>query len=163
MGAVLGSVAFLILAPGTVAGVVPFWLTAWRVRGRPPGGAFGQGLGALLIGAGLVVLLDSFGRFALQGRGTPAPVLPTRSLVVTGFYRYVRNPMYLAVLSLVLGQSLLLGSLRLLLYAAALAIAFDTFVRIYEEPTERSRRGGEYARYCAAVRRWRPRLRPWTG
>ena len=163
VGAVLGSLAFLILAPGTVAGVVPYWITAWQVRGRPPGGAFAQGLGALLIGAGLVVLLDSFVRFALQGRGTPAPVLPTRSLVVTGFYRYVRNPMYLAVLSLVLGQSLLLGSLRLLLYAAALAIGFDTFVRLYEEPTERSRRGGEYAAYCAAVRRWRPRLRPWTG
>jgi len=126
MGAVLGSLAFLILAPGTVAGVIPYWITAWRVRGRPPGGVFAQGLGALLIGAGLVVLLDSFVRFALQGRGTPAPVLPTRSLVVTGFYRYVRNPMYVAVLSLVLGQSLLLGSLRLLLYAAALAIGFDT-------------------------------------
>ena len=159
--AIIGSLAFLVLAPGTVAGLVPYWITGWHLQGRPPGGAIAQLLGALLVGGGLVVLLDSFARFALQGWGTPAPVLPTRTLVVTGFYRFVRNPMYVAVLSLVLGQSLLLGSLELLIYAAVLAIGFDTFVRVYEEPRERSRHREEYARYSAAVRRWRPRLRPW--
>jgi protein-S-isoprenylcysteine O-methyltransferase Ste14 len=74
-------------------------------------------LGGALILVGAAVLLDSFARFALQGRGTPAPIYPTATLVVSGAYRYVRNPMYLAVMALIAGQGLLIGSLPLLIYA----------------------------------------------
>jgi protein-S-isoprenylcysteine O-methyltransferase Ste14 len=81
-------------------------------------------------------------------------------LVVTGLYRHVRNPMYLAVLAIVIGQALLLGSAGTLVYAAGLALGFHLFVVLYEEPTLRARFGDQYAAYCRQVPRWRPRLRP---
>jgi protein-S-isoprenylcysteine O-methyltransferase Ste14 len=132
---------------------------------QPPffGFAAFRALGVLLIALGAPVLLDSFARFALQGKGTPAPVAPPRHLVVTGLYRFVRNPMYLAVFSLVLGQGLLLASTRLLGYAALVWLAFHLFVRIYEEPTLRRQFGDEYVCFSAHVRRWLPRLSPWNG
>ena len=92
-------------------------------------------LGGALILLGAVILLDSFARFALQGRGTPAPIYPTATLVVSGAYRYVRNPMYLAVMALIAGQGLLIGSLPLLIYALAFGIVTHLFVLAYEEPT----------------------------
>ena len=114
-----------------------------------------------MIAAGLPVLLDSFTRFALQGLGTPAPILPTRHLVVTGLYQYVRNPMYVAVVALILGQGLFFGSLGVLQYGIAVWAGFYLFVLIYEEPTLRSSYGLEYEDFCANVPRWIPRLRPW--
>lgn len=111
--------------------------------------------------AGLPVLLDSFARFALQGLGTPAPVFPTRHLVVSGLFRYVRNPMYVAVASLILGQGLFFGSVRVLEYGIAVWVAFHLFVLIYEELTLRRTYGSEYEEFCANVPRWIPRLRPW--
>src|SRR5690242_5939618 len=95
--AVLGSAAFLVLAPGTIAGLIPWWITGWRGPVAPLPLAL---LGALLIASGAWLLLECFGRFALQGRGTPAPIAPPERLVVTGPYRRVRNPMYVAVTSL---------------------------------------------------------------
>jgi protein-S-isoprenylcysteine O-methyltransferase Ste14 len=115
----------------------------------------------LLIAAGLPVLLDSFARFALQGLGTPAPVFPTRHLVVTGLYRYVRNPMYVAVVSLIVGQGLLLGNLRVLGYGLVVWLACHAFVRLYEEPMLRSTFGAEYDAFRTNVPRWIPRLHPW--
>ena len=111
--------------------------------------------------AGLPVLLDSFARFAIQGLGTPAPIFPTRRLVVSGLYRYVRNPMYVAVVSLILGQGLFFGDLRVLEYGIAIWAAFHLFVLVYEEPTLRNTYGSEYDVFCANVHRWIPRLRPW--
>src|SRR5215467_13616959 len=108
--AILGSAIFLVIAPGIVAGYVPWRICRWH-RGGPLLGLFlFRFLGLLLIVAGLPILLDSFARFALQGLGTPAPVFPTRHLVVSGLFRYVRNPMYVAVVAVILGQSLLLGN-----------------------------------------------------
>lgn len=157
------SVLFLVLAPGSVAGLIPFALTGWRV-GRPfldlP---IGRAAGALLVGLGLASLLESFARFALRGLGTPAPVAPPTQLVVSGQYRYVRNPMYVAVLAIVLGQSLLLGSAVLLLYAGALWFIFHTWVVVYEERTLATRFGLSFQAYRAQVRRWWPRARPWRG
>ncbi len=161
-GAVLGSLLFLVVAPGTVTLYVPWALTRWRFEPPVFDGAASRGLGALLVAAGLPVLLDAFARFALQGRGTPAPILPTERLVVTGFYRRVRNPMYVAVTALIVGQALLLGSRRVLIYGLVVWVLFHAFVLLYEEPAGRRRFGAEYARYCAAVPRWVPRLRPWT-
>jgi protein-S-isoprenylcysteine O-methyltransferase Ste14 len=156
---VLGSAIFLVIAPGFIAGLVPRWIyrsaepATWLVPVR----AFG----ALLIAAGAGVLLECFGRFALKGLGTPAPIFPTRHLVVTGLYRYVRNPMYVAVLSLIFGQGLLLGIPAILEYGAFIWLAFHLFVLAYEEPTLLSAYGEEYACFCANVPRWIPRLSPW--
>jgi len=120
-------------------------------------------VGVFLIALGVVVLLDSYLRFVRQGIGTPAPVFPTRHLVVSGLYRNVRNPIYLAVASVILGQGLVLGSLALVVYSAVFWLACHAFVLIYEEPTLRRTFGTEYADYCANVPRWLPRLRRWTG
>jgi protein-S-isoprenylcysteine O-methyltransferase Ste14 len=163
IGPIVGTIVFFCLAPGTFAFWVPWWITRWRMG--PP--LFGwwvlRPVGAVLALVGLIGLAESFSRFALHGRGTPAPVMPPKRLVVTGLYRYVRNPMYLAVLSIVVGQALLLGSRRLLVYAAVAWVVVHLFVLLYEEPVLRASFGAEYVAYTAAVRRWWPRRRPWRG
>ena len=159
--AILGSAVFLVIAPGSVAVLFPYWIDRWHILPPLLGFIAFRALGALLICAGLPLLLDSFARFAIQGFGTPAPIAPPRHLVVTGLYRYVRNPMYVAVASLVFGQGLLFGNLRVLQYGLAVAVGFHLFVLIYEEPTLRSKFGNEYDVYCKNVRRWWPRVKPW--
>jgi protein-S-isoprenylcysteine O-methyltransferase Ste14 len=157
----VASLVFLALVPGTVVGLVPYWLTRWRVE-EPFLGVTGvRALGALMVLAGLASLLDSFARFVFVGRGTPAPVAPPTRLVVSGQYRHVRNPMYVAVLALVAGQGLVLGSGVLLAYAALLWLFFHLFVVLYEEPHLASRFGESYREYCRNVTRWCPRVRPW--
>jgi protein-S-isoprenylcysteine O-methyltransferase Ste14 len=101
--------------------------------------------------------------FALRGGGTPAPVDPPRELVVAGAYRYLRNPMYAGVISMLAGEAALYRAAVLLGYAGALLFAFHWFVVGYEEPTLRKRFGEAHGRYCASVPRWVPRLRPWKG
>ncbi len=157
--AAIGSAVFLLLAPGLVAGVVPWWISRWRPG--PYATPLARVAGALLLLGGLAVLLDAFARFARLGHGTPSPTHPPERLVVSGLYRRTRNPMYLAVLALVLGQALFLGRLDLLVYAAGGALAMHAFVRLYEEPTLERRHGDEYRRYRAAVPRWWVRLRAW--
>jgi protein-S-isoprenylcysteine O-methyltransferase Ste14 len=156
--AALGSLLFLVVAPGAAAGLIP-WLLTDYVSGDPV--LVLQVLGGALILAGAPVLLDSFARFALQGLGTPAPVAPTEGLVVTGLYRHVRNPMYVAVTALIAGQALLLGRYGLLIYAAAFLGIVATFVRLYEEPVLEADYGEEYLDYKRNVPGWWPRLRPW--
>jgi protein-S-isoprenylcysteine O-methyltransferase Ste14 len=160
-GSVVGTVLFLLLAPGTVAGLLPWWISGWKFEPPLLGIAWTRWLGVALIAAGAPALLDSFARFALQGRGTPAPVLPTSRLVVTGLYRHVRNPMYLGVVTVVLGQGLLIGSARVLGYGVWLWLIFHLFVLGYEEPTLERSFGTEYDRFCRNVPRWIPRIRPW--
>jgi protein-S-isoprenylcysteine O-methyltransferase Ste14 len=116
--------------------------------------------GALLVAMGLIGLLNSFVRFALQGLGTPAPVFPTRHLVVAGLYRYVRNPMYIAVVMSILGQALIFGNTGLLEYGGIVWLLFHLFVLLYEEPALRATFGAEYDSFCAEVPRWIPRLTP---
>ena len=159
--AILGSAIFLVIAPGIVAGYVPWRICRWHLAAPLLGSSSLRLVGVLLITAGASVLLDSFVRFALQGLGTPAPIFPTRHLVVSGLYRYVRNPMYVAVVSLILGQGLFFGSVRVLEYGIAVWVGFYLFVLIYEEPTLRKSYGPEYEEFCASVPRWIPNLRPW--
>jgi protein-S-isoprenylcysteine O-methyltransferase Ste14 len=154
--AAVGTTVFLVLAPGVVAGVIPWWLTGWESDDL---WAPLRVLGAALIVAGTAVLLHAFARFVVEGLGTPAPVAPTERLVIGGLYRYVRNPMYLAVGATIVGQSLLLGRLGLLAYAVAFGAAVFTFVRLYEEPTLAQRYGEEYEAYRRAVPGWWPRRR----
>jgi len=157
--AVLESALFLVLAPGTVVGLVPWWISRWRVEPPLAGFAPVRLLGALLVAA----LLDSTARFALQGLGTPAPVLPTRHLVVTGLYRHVRNPMYVAVVSAIVGQGLILGNLRVLGYGALAWLVCHLFVLVYEEPVLRATFGADYEAFRATVPRWLPRPGSWEG
>jgi protein-S-isoprenylcysteine O-methyltransferase Ste14 len=156
-GAAIGSLAFLVIAPGFVAGVVPWWISRWEMEAAvmlPVRVA-----GIVLIALGIAGLLDSFARFALQGLGTPAPVAPTEHLVISGLYRNVRNPMYCAVTATILGQGLLFGNWNVLEYGAAVWLLFHLFVVIYEEPVLRRKYGSEYNEFCREVPRWIPRIR----
>ena len=157
--AALGSLAFLVLAPGVIAGLIPWLITDWRPLPPVDGAGALRWTGLILIAAGLAVVLEAFARFAWEGLGTPAPIAPTRTLVVGGFYRFVRNPMYMAVTALIFGQALLFASWGVALYGVVIAGAFITFVRLYEEPTLRRTYGEEYAAYCVATPRWIPRFR----
>src|SRR4051812_29056603 len=157
----VGTIVFLFVAPGIVAGLIPWAITGWRV---PDWGGWIWPVAivaALLILGGVVVLLDAFVRFA-RADGTPAPPAPTAHLVVVGPYRHVRNPMYLAVLAIILGQALLFGSWGTVFYAGMVLAAVVLFALGYEEPTLESEYGDEYRTYRRHVRGWAPRVRPWT-
>jgi protein-S-isoprenylcysteine O-methyltransferase Ste14 len=158
--AVVGTVVFAVVVPGTAIGLVPWLLTGWQLAPPFLGNAASRALGIGLILVAAPIFLDFLARFALEGRGTPAPIAPTERLVVGGPFRYVRNPGYVCVVAIVVGQALLFGSAALLAYAALLAAGFHLFVLLYEEPTLRRSFGAEYEDYCRRVPRWIPRLRP---
>ena len=159
--AILGSALFFVVAPMMVAGLVPWLVTHWEFQAPFASVELTRVAGIALIILGLPGLLDSFARFAVQGIGTPAPIAPTENLVVTGLYRHVRNPMYVAVVAIVLGQAALFGNGHLLWYGAVLWLAFHIFVVDYEEPTLRQTYGAQYENYRGHVPRWIPRLTPW--
>jgi protein-S-isoprenylcysteine O-methyltransferase Ste14 len=159
--AILGSALFFVVAPMMIAGLVPWMVTHWEFQAPFGGVEVTRVAGIALIVLGLPGLLDSFARFAVQGIGTPAPIAPTENLVVTGLYRYVRNPIYVAVVAIVLGQAALFGNAPLLWYGVFLWLAFHMFVLAYEEPTLRETFGAEYEDYRGHVPRWLPRLTPW--
>jgi protein-S-isoprenylcysteine O-methyltransferase Ste14 len=158
--AVIGTVLWFVLAPGVAAVLVPWWLTRWRVEDPTPYWAPLRLLGIVLVIAGTAVLVHAFARFALEGLGTPAPVAPPQHLVVGGLYRYVRNPMYLAAIAILVGQALIFGQPVLLAYALIAVVAVVAFVHWYEEPTLRRKFGEQYEVYRRAVPGWWPRLRP---
>jgi protein-S-isoprenylcysteine O-methyltransferase Ste14 len=158
--ALFGTIAFTLAVPGTVIVLIPYVLTGWRPR--PPLLAIDvtRWLGVALMMLATPLFFRFLWGFVREGEGTPAPLAPTARLVVGGPFQWVRNPGYVAVVSLVVGQALLLGSRTVLAYAALLAIAFHLFVVLYEEPTLRRQFGAEYEAYCNAVPRWLPRFRP---
>ncbi|SDI42537.1 methyltransferase family protein [Nonomuraea jiangxiensis] len=157
------SAAFFAAAPGTVAVLIPYWISGWRMRDPfPPAVMIPlQVLGGLLVLAGLVVLVHAFVRFVVEGFGTPMPVAPPDRLVVGGFYRHVRNPMYVAVFAAVVGQAAIFGDPWLLGYATVLGVPVYSFVRWYEEPALRRKFGSDYDDYRAHVPGWWPRLSPY--
>src|SRR5262249_4812827 len=159
--AILGSALFFFVAPAMLAGVIPWLITHWEFR--PPFLAVEATrlAGVAFIIVGVPGLLDSFARFALEGLGTPAPIAPPRNLVVSGLYRYVRNPIYVAVVAVILGQAVLFADWHLLGYGALIWLFFHIVVIAYEEPTLRQSYGAEYESYRANVPRWLPRLTPW--
>jgi protein-S-isoprenylcysteine O-methyltransferase Ste14 len=161
VSAVLGSALFFVVAPCVLAGLIPWSMTHWEFRPAFFGLEGARLVGVLLILVGLPGLVDSFARFALQGLGTPAPVAPPKNLVVTGLYRHVRNPIYVAVVAIILGQAMLFGDWRLVVWGALLWLFFHLVVVAYEEPTLQSTFGAEYEAYRANVRRWVPRVVPW--
>lgn len=157
----LGTLVFLVAAPGVVGGLIPWLITRWQMR-WPAGWVWPVAIVAgLVIMAGIIMLLDAFIRFA-RADGTPAPPAPTAHLVVVGPYRHVRNPMYLAVLAIILGQALLFGSGAAVIYAVITFAAVLLFVQFYEEPTLERTYGDEYREYRRNVRGWIPRVRAWS-
>ncbi|PPJ08719.1 isoprenylcysteine carboxyl methyltransferase [Nocardia nova] len=154
--AAVGTLVFFAVAPGTVAGLIPWWISRWEFHHTwlPA-----QIVGAVVIGVGLIPLIGAFIEFA-RSAGTPAPIAPTETLVVSGFNRYVRNPMYLGVVMIIAGQSLFFGQIALLLYAALIWAVTALFVVTYEQPTLTARYGEQYENYRAAVPAWVPRLHP---
>src|SRR5262245_2181494 len=159
--AVLGSAVFFVVAPCTLAGLIPWAITGWQLQPPVLGLELTRGLGAIMILAGVPGIVDAFARFALQGLGTPAPVAPPRNLVVTGLYRYVRNPIYVALVAITLGQAVLIADWRLIVYGALRWLSFHAVVVASEEPTLEQTFGREYEAYRAAVPRWIPRMTPW--
>jgi protein-S-isoprenylcysteine O-methyltransferase Ste14 len=155
---VIRNILFVVLVPGTVTVLIP-WLITWRGRVAQ----FSQwtpwrclGLLPLVTGAGIV--LWCVWDFAVIGRGTPAPIDPPTQLVVRGPYRYVRNPMYVGVVLILLGESALFESFALLAYTAVFLAAAHCFVVFYEEPGLHRRFGDSYAAYRHRVHRWWPRV-----
>jgi protein-S-isoprenylcysteine O-methyltransferase Ste14 len=155
---VSGSTLFFVAAPGTVAGVLPWALTGWRVGASLPWPL--RLLGALMVFVGVLVLVSAFARFVVEGAGTPAPIAETDRLVVGGLYRFIRNPMYVAVLLVIAGQAMLLGRWVLVIYDLFAAVAMLSFVKGYEEPRLLQRYGSQYRQYRQTTPGWWPRLRP---
>ena len=152
-GPLLGTIVFVAAVPGSVVVLVPWWLSGGHVAGT----SLGIVVGAAMIVAALPLFVSFCSRFVWEGRGTPAPIAPTEHLVVGGPYRWVRNPGYVAVTAILLGEALVLGSQAVLAWAVLVAIAFHVFVLVYEEPTLRATFGAEYDAYCRRVPRWLPR------
>jgi protein-S-isoprenylcysteine O-methyltransferase Ste14 len=155
------SAAWGVAVGGIFACLLPYLLNDWHFHRPLPHWALAQAAGGLLIGAGLVPLVLSFIEF-IKADGTPVPVASPPRLVVSGFYRYVRNPVYVGFLVILIGEVLLFGSIGLLEYAAVTWCVGAGAVRFYEEPTLARKFGAEYQDYRHAVRAWVPRLHPWT-
>ena len=154
----LKTLLFTILVPGTVTVLVPYLLLSWGVQIF----SFEVGpirfLGLLPILMGAVTYLWCAWDFTFTGRGTPAPIDPPKELVVKGLYRYVRNPMYVGITLILLGEALLFEAAVLFLYAGLLLVCAHLFIVYYEEPTLRRLFEASYESYCKSVSRWIPRL-----
>jgi protein-S-isoprenylcysteine O-methyltransferase Ste14 len=146
---------------GTFACLLPYLLHEWHFHQAPHYWPVAQAVGGLLICSGLVPIVRSFADF-VRADGTPVPLASPPRLVVTGFYRYVRNPIYVGFVGILAGQALLFASLGLLEYTAVAWCVGAAAVRFYEEPTLARKFGTDYQVYRHAVRAWVPRLRPWT-
>ena len=149
----LGSLVFFIIAPGTILGLIPWSLTHWHIGPPFLGIEVLRWVGVALIVLGLLPLLSSFVRFAWDGLGTPAPIAPPTRLVVTGFYRRVRNPIYVALLVILLGEALLFGDERVAVWGVLFWMFTFAVVVIVEEPALRQQFGTEYETYCRNVPR----------
>lgn len=156
--ALVGSAAFFVIAPGTVAGLVPWLITHWHVGEGASNGT--TTFGVVLIAASLALLVECFVRFANHG-GTPAPVAAPPKLVVNGLYARTRNPMYVSVVGLIFGQACLFANAALIAYGLTMFFVFFLWVYYYEEPTLRRAFADDYTAYCENVPRWRPRFVPW--
>jgi protein-S-isoprenylcysteine O-methyltransferase Ste14 len=154
LGPTLGTILFVALVPGTVIGSIPYALSGWRLAEA----VALRWAGACLLLLALPVFVDFLVRFVREGRGTPAPGADPERLVIGGAFRYVRNPGYVGVVGLIVGQSLLFASAAVLAHAAIMALAFHLFVVFHEEPYLRRRFGAQYDEYQRRVPRWLPRF-----
>jgi len=158
--AAFGTLVFTIVVPGTWTVVIPYLVLASDFRiATVQIGPF-RFLGVVPILLGVLTYLWCAWDFTFAGRGTPAPVAPPKELVVKGLYRYVRNPIYVGIVLILLGESVLFESVELLLYAGLTFLLFHTWVLIYEEPTLSNKFSDSYAHYCDTVPRWIPKPGP---
>jgi protein-S-isoprenylcysteine O-methyltransferase Ste14 len=155
----LKALFFLILFPGTFAVYIPYWIVSNRSEKPTPDFNTWGILGLFLVAPGIAILLWCVWDFAHSGKGTPAPIDPPKTLVVKGLYRHIRNPMYVGVLMILLGESLLYRSYAILAYASVVFLLFNAFVRLYEERALAKKFGDSYERYRNEVPRWIPRLK----
>jgi protein-S-isoprenylcysteine O-methyltransferase Ste14 len=155
------SLAWFVVIGGTFGCLLPYLSGDWHLRQPLPHWIIARAAGGLLVGAGLVPLVQSFIDFFRAG-GTPVPVASPPRLVVTGLYRYVRNPIYVGFLLVLIGQTLLAGSPGMLEYTAIAGCVGAAAVRLYEEPLLARKFGPDYQAYRDAVHAWVPRLHPWT-
>ena len=159
---VIVSLLFIVFGGPAIAVVyVPFRITRFRIPAGEP--VWQMLVAAALIATGLVPAFESMKRFIVVGRGTLVPAVPTEHLVVSGMYRYVRNPMYVGILIALAGEALLFRSRDIVVFTVILWLGFHLFVSLYEEPTLTRRYGDEYAQFKRQVPRWLPRLTPWSG
>ena len=159
--AAVTSIAWFVAVGGTFGCLLPYLLDYWHFHEPLPYWGIARAAGVALIAVGLVPIVDSFIEF-FRAEGTPVPVASPPRLVVSGFYRYVRNPIYVGFVIVLLGQALLFGSAGLLEYALIAWCVAAAAVRWYEEPRLARAFGAEYQEYRRAVPAWLPRLRPWT-
>ena len=152
---ILNTVIFTIFVPGTVAVYIPMRLVGFM---RPQNG-FLSWAGLVVIAMGAAIYFRCVWEFAVRGLGTPAPIAPTKFLVTTALHRYVRNPMYMGVALVILGEAALFRSVHLVEYAAAMLLIAHVFVVFYEEPTLRRQFGESYEEYRRTVPRWIPKFR----
>ena len=153
---VIRNAAMIVLFPGTVVVYVPYrLLTSYPAPEFAPF-SLARYLAVLVVAAGTAILLTSIWSFARVGRGTLAPFDETKKLIVVGLYRYVRNPMYIGVLFILLGEALFFRSSALLLYACLCFVVANVLIIGYEEHRLRHKYGDEFQRYCARVGRWMP-------
>ncbi len=155
----LRSIFFTFLLPGTVTVLIPYWIILSNDARTSSDHPVLRYFGLLPIAIGAAGLLWCIWEFFSEGRGTLAPVDPPRHLVVRGLYRYVRNPMYVAVVMILLGEAILFMSARVLVEAVVFMISAYLFVVFYEEPILRMQFGESYERYLHQVGRWIPRPR----
>ncbi len=149
----LKNLLFTLLVPGTVAVYLPLWISQEMTVASGPGLA----LAVVVLCFGVATYGWCVWDFAKTGRGTPAPIDAPKRLVVRGLYRYTRNPMYLGVLSVILGWTLMFRSTALVVYALIVASCFHLVVILYEEPHLEREFGQQYAAYRTQVGRWMPR------
>ena len=155
----LRSIFFTFLLPGTVTGLIPYWLIPSRGTGGLTNYQALRYLGLPLIVVGATGLLCCIWEFFNTGKGTLAPIDPPKVLVVRGLYRYVRNPIYVAVVTTLIGEAIFFVSLPVLIEAGVFIIMAHLFVMLYEEPALRRQFGESYERYSQIVGRWIPRYR----
>jgi len=155
VGPILKTILFTMLVPGSVLVLIP-----QRLLGGFPRPAAGPltWLGGLIILLGASIYFRCAWEFAVRGLGTPAPIAPTKFLVTTALHRYVRNPMYIGVFLVLLGEAGLFRAPLLLAYAAFFCVPVELFVVYYEEPTLRRRFGESYEQYRSSVPRWIPKF-----
>ena len=155
------SLLFTVLGgPALVLVLLPWTITRIRVAaGEPRAQVIAA---AAIIGLGLIPLFESMIRFVVIGRGTLVPAVPTEHLVVSGLYRYVRNPMYSGVVTALAGEALLFPSRHMVVYLATVWVIMHIFVWLYEEPTLARKYGEEYDGFKRNVPRWIPRIKPWN-
>ena len=152
----LNTILFTIIVPGTVAGYIPFRIVGGFSRVTP--GALSL-FGGLVLAVGAGIYFRCAWEFAVRGLGTPAPIAPTKYLITTALHRYVRNPMYIGVALVILGEAALFRSPYLVVYAALMLSIAHIFVVAYEEPALHRQFGESYDEYRRTIPRWIPRFR----